>query len=162
MHTKEGLVIKILILGIGNELAGDDIVGIKAVREVAEIGPSNIDYKQISIGGLQLLEAILGYDKVLIVDSIETNSSQKRILKLIPEDFTNNTFLASPHDINFPTALEVGKKSVPNLMPKVIKIIGIEIPKQEVFSEEISEETMTKIPTLKKMIIEEIDQFLKE
>ncbi len=158
----EGIEIKILVLGIGNELAGDDIIGIKVVREVEEIGPSEIDYKQISTGGLQVLESILGYDKVLIVDSIETNSPNKRILKLSSNDFSKATFLASPHDVNFPTALEIGRKTSPELMPEVIRIIGIEIPVQENISDQVSEETMAKIPILKTMILEEINQFLRE
>ena len=153
---------KILVLGIGNELAGDDIIGIKAVREVEKIGPSGVDYIQISTGGLQILESILGYEKVLIVDSIETISPEKRILKLESEDFINATFLSSPHDINFPTALEIGKKTSPELMPKLMKIIGIEIPIQEYISEKVSEETIAKMPTLKKMILNEINQFLKK
>ena len=156
----EGTEIKILVLGIGNELAGDDIIGIKVVREVAEIGPSDIDYKQLSTGGLQLLETILGYDKVLIVDSIETNSPSRRILKIKTEDFSDATFLASPHDMNFPTALEIGRKSLPEMMPKVIRIIGIEIPVQETITDKVSEETLAKIPAIKKMILEEINQFL--
>ncbi|UCG03757.1 MAG: hydrogenase maturation protease [Candidatus Heimdallarchaeota archaeon] len=154
--------IKILVLGIGNELAGDDIIGITAVREVAKIGPADIDYKQLSTGGLQVLETMLGYDKVLIVDSVETTSPTKRILRLKSEDLNKATFLASPHDINFPTALEIGKKSLPELMPKVIRIIGIEIPIQENISDQVSEETMAKIPIIKKMILEDINYFLKE
>ncbi len=150
------------MLGIGNELAGDDIIGIKAVREVEEIGPSEIDYKQISTGGLQVLESILGYDKVLIVDSVETNSPNKRILKLNSKDFSKATFLASPHDVNFPTALEIGRRTSPELMPKVIRIIGIEIPVQEFITDEVSKETMEKIPMLTEMILEEINDYLKE
>ena len=150
------------MLGIGNELAGDDIIGIKAVREVEEIGPSEIDYKQISTGGLQVLESILGYDKVLIVDSVETNSPNKRILKLNSKDFSKATFLASPHDVNFPTALEIGRKTSPELMPKVIRIIGIEIPVQEFITDKVSKETMAKIPMIIEMILEEINDFLKE
>ncbi|MHA1976332.1 MAG: hydrogenase maturation protease [Candidatus Hodarchaeales archaeon] len=155
-------MIKILVLGIGNELAGDDIIGIKAVQEVSKIGPQTVDYKQISTGGLQILETMLGYDKVLIVDSVETSSPNKRILKLGANEFAEATFLASPHDINFPTAMEIGKKTVPELMPKVIRIIGIEIPIQEVITEEILPETIKKLPILKKMILEEINQFLDE
>lgn len=99
---------------------------------------------------------------MLIVDSIETNEQNKRILRLDSDDFNKATFLASPHDINFPTALEMGKKSLPDQMPKIIRIIGIEIPVQEYISEEVSEETKAKIPVLKGMILEEINQFLVE
>lgn len=153
---------KILLLGIGNEIAGDDVIGIKVVREVAKTGPKNVDYKQISTGGLQLVETMLGYDKVLIVDSIETNSPNKRILRFDSNNLKDTTFLTSPHDVNFPTALEIGKKTYPDLMPEVIKIIGIEIAIQEIFTEEITKETLEKIPQIKKMILEELNQFLKE
>ncbi len=157
-----GIEIRILVLGIGNELAGDDIIGIQVVREVAEIGPPEIDYKQISTGGLQILETILGYEKVLIVDSIETNSPNKRILKFNSNNLSDATFLTSPHDINFPTALEIGQKVLPDQMPKTIRIIGIEIPVQEIITDEISMETSAKIPTIKKLILDEINRFLRE
>jgi hydrogenase maturation protease len=156
------LKIRILVLGIGNEVAGDDIIGILAVREVAKIGPKNIDYKQISVGGLQLLETILGYDKVIIVDSIETDSPTKRILKLDPDEFNSATFLASPHDMNFPTALQLGKTVLPASMPEMLKIIGIEIPIQQDISENVTEETLVKLPLIKQMILEEIQLFLEE
>ncbi|MHA1968549.1 MAG: hydrogenase maturation protease [Candidatus Hodarchaeales archaeon] len=150
------------MLGIGNELAGDDVIGIKVVREVAEIGPAEIDYKQISVGGLQVLETILGYEKVLIIDSIETNLPNKRILKFDAENLSDATFLTSPHDVNFPTALEIGRKALPDQMPKIIIIIGIEIPVQEIITDQVSKETMAKIPKIKKMILDEINDFLKE
>lgn len=151
-----------MILGIGNELAGDDILGIEAVREASKIGPEGITYKQISTGGLQVLETMLGYKKVLIVDSIETDSSNRRILELNSNDFSDLTFLASPHDINFPTALEIGRKSVPELMPEIIKIIAIEIPIQIEISDQISEEARKKIPIIRDMILNQIQKFLEE
>ena len=119
-------------------------------------------YKQLSTGGLQVLEAILGYKKVLIVDSIETNSSDRGILELTPNDLSDSAILASPHDTNFPTALEIGKKSVPDLMPEIIKIIAIQIPIQTEISDQMSEETIKKIPVIKKMILNQIQQFLEE
>ncbi|MFW9779763.1 MAG: hydrogenase maturation protease [Candidatus Heimdallarchaeota archaeon] len=153
---------KILILGIGNELAGDDALGPRILREISEIGPPGIDYKQISSGGLLILESILGYEKVLIIDTIETDSLHKRILKITPEDFSNSTFLSSPHDVNFPTALELGKKTAIELMPDIIRIIGVEIPRQKEFSDQISAETQRKIPKIIKLVLEEIRYFLNE
>ncbi|MFW9855115.1 MAG: hydrogenase maturation protease [Candidatus Thorarchaeota archaeon] len=153
---------KILILGIGNELAGDDALGPRILREISEIGPPGIDYKQISSGGLLILESILGYEKVLIIDTIETDSPHKRILRITPEDFSNSTFLSSPHDINFPTALELGKRTASELMPGIVRIIGIEIPRQKEFSDQISAETQSKIPKIIKLVLEEIGFFLNE
>jgi hydrogenase maturation protease len=150
---------KILILGIGNELAGDDALGLRIVQDISEIGPPDIDYKQISSGGLLILETILGYDKVLIIDAIETDSQNKRVLRLSPDDFANTSFLSSPHDINFPTAMELGRKTASERMPNTIRIIAVEIPRQEEFSDKISLETQKKIPMVKKMVLEEIKNF---
>jgi hypothetical protein len=47
-------------------------------------------------------------------------------------------------------------------MPKIIIIIGIEIPVQEIITDQVSKETMAKIPKIKKMILDEINDFLKE
>jgi Ni,Fe-hydrogenase maturation factor len=74
----------------------------------------------------------------------------------------NATFLTSPHDVNFPTALEIGRRTLPDQMPKIIIIIGIEIPVQEIITDQVSKETIEKIPKIKKMILDEINDFLEE
>lgn len=151
-----------LVLGIGNEIAGDDAIGILAVKEVEKLGLFDVDFNYISTGGLQLLEALLGYDKVLIVDSVETETATREIRLLRPDDFFDKSFLASPHDVNFPTALKIGKKATPELMPKEIRIIAIEIPIQYEISDKISDETLKKLPLLKEKIIDELKDLLKK
>ena len=47
-------------------------------------------------------------------------------------------------------------------MPKIIRVIGIEIPVQEFFTEKVTEETLEKIPIIKKMVLEEITLLLGE
>ena len=54
---------------MGNPILGDDGVGIYTVRAVRERlkGRAGVDIKEASLGGLRLMEEILGYDKVIIV-----------------------------------------------------------------------------------------------
>ena len=64
---------------------------------------------------------------------------------LYSRKFTNATFLAFPHDISFLTALEIGRKNLSDILLKVIRIIGIEIPVQENITDKVSEDTIANI-----------------
>ena len=79
---------KTLVLGIGNPILGDDGVGFHIAQELAkEIKDENIDVKDTSAGGLNLLELIAGYDKLILIDAIMTeNGEAGEIYQLKPEE----------------------------------------------------------------------------
>ena len=57
-----------LVLGMGNLILGDDGVGLHIVQELAKrIEGEDIDVKDASIGGLSLLETLIGYGKAIII-----------------------------------------------------------------------------------------------
>ena len=60
-----------LVLGIGNTIMGDDGVGIYVARMVKDRTRSQADlqFKELGVSGFNLVEEILGYDEVIIVDS---------------------------------------------------------------------------------------------
>src|SRR5512142_1525276 len=71
------LTMRLLVLGLGNEFAGDDAVGVLAVRAVRDAAPNttgNIatDVVESAGSGLTLLEIFAGYDRAVVVDSIHT------------------------------------------------------------------------------------------
>ena len=52
---------KTLVLGMGNPILGDDGIGFYIAQELAkEINDENIDVKDTSVNGLNLLELIVG------------------------------------------------------------------------------------------------------
>jgi len=61
-----------LVLGLGNELAGDDAVGIVAARRVRERVDNEVDVVETSASGLALIELLSGYDRAVLVDAIRT------------------------------------------------------------------------------------------
>ena len=77
-----------LVLGIGNPILGDDGIGFHIAQELAkEIKDENIDVKDTSEDGLNLLELIVGYDKLIIIDAIMTEDEEVGgIYRLKPED----------------------------------------------------------------------------
>jgi hydrogenase maturation protease len=102
---------KALVLGIGNPILSDDGVGIRVAREVGKnLKDPHITVSETSTAGLSLLDSMVGYDKVIIIDAIQTKEGEAgRIYRMKPEDFSSAKRLSSPHQINLVTALELGK-----------------------------------------------------
>ncbi|MEM2900366.1 MAG: hydrogenase maturation protease [Thermoplasmata archaeon] len=154
---------KILVIGIGNPILGDDGLGIHAVRSISEEckGYKNLSFKEASIGGLGILEEILDYDKVIIIDAMVTGKhAVGEIKKLKVEDFSNTKHSTSPHDINFATALEIGKRSMPERIPKEISIYAVEVGNRNIynFSEELSPEIKESVKKVAKFVKKEIEE----
>ena len=64
---------KTLVLGLGNPILTDDGVGIHVVRALASHPlPPGVVLAEASLGGLRLLETILGYKQIVLVDAIQT------------------------------------------------------------------------------------------
>jgi hydrogenase maturation protease len=148
---------KTLVLGIGNPILSDDGVGIKVAREVGErLDDPQIIVSETSAAGLSLLDSIIGYDKLIIIDAIQTKKGRAgQIYRMKPEDFSFAKHLSSPHQINLVTALELGK--VLNLvMPKEITILAVEANDVSNFGERCTPEVERAIPEAVKMVLEEL------
>lgn len=151
-----------LILGIGNPILSDDGAGIFVARMLKEIINKkkefeNIHVDEISAGGLRLLDAILGYDSVILIDAIKTeNGKAGDVYKLDVDDFMDTLHTSSPHDVNFATALEIGRKSTPEKMPKDIIIYAVEVETVDEFSEQMTPEVEKAIPKVVEMILNDL------
>ena len=145
---------KTLVLGLGNSILSDDGVGIRVAHEVAnKLHNPQITISETSAAGLSLLDAIVDYDKVIIIDAIQTKKGKAgQIYRMKPEDFSFAKHLSSPHQINLVTALELGKML--NLaMPQEITIFAVEAKDIASFSEKCTPEVEQAIPEVVKMVL---------
>jgi len=148
---------KILVLGIGNPILSDDGVGIRVAQEVGKkLDDPQITVAETSAAGLSLLDSIVGYDKVIIIDAIQTEEGKAgQIYRMKPEDFSFAKHISSPHQINLVTALELGK--VLNLtMPQKISIFAVEAKDTTSFSEGCTPEVEQAIPEVVNMVLDEL------
>jgi hydrogenase maturation protease len=148
---------KTLVLGLGNPILSDDGVGISVAREVAnQLNDPQVTVSETSAAGLSLLDSIIGYDKVIIIDAIQTKEGHAgQIYRMGTEDFSLTKHSSSPHQINLVTALELGKML--NLaMPKKIPIFAVEAKDITTFSEKCTPEVEQAIPEVVKMVLEEL------
>jgi len=154
---------KTIILGVGNQILGDDGIGIHVTDELKKIVKNpNITIDDAITGGMNLLELILGYDKAIIVDAVKTNEGEVGDVKRIPLDNFSTMHSCNPHDVSLIEAIEVAKKMGEDRIPKEIIVIGIilkEIPCE--FGEKLSENVATAVPKAVEMTLNEIKKDIK-
>jgi hydrogenase maturation protease len=150
---------KTLVLGLGNSILSDDGVGIKVAHEVREkLNDPQITVAEASAAGLSLLDSIVGYDKVIIIDAIQTEKGRAgQIYRMGTEDFSLTKHFSSPHQINLATALELGKM-LDLAMPQKITVFAVEAKDITSFSEKCTPEVERAIPEAVKMVLKELNE----
>ena len=161
---------KILIVGLGNPILSDDAIGLYVVREIKDVLKSSdinqkhrIDIIEESVNSLELVEKFLGYDKVVIVDSLKTNKLPVgEIAKLTPKSFekANTRNISNPHDVDFYSAIRVLKEVFKKDVPSDITIYGIEVRNIHEFGEKLSPELSNKVNDYARLIVEDITKSL--
>lgn len=145
---------KTLVLGLGNTILSDDGVGIHVARLIKERLP-DIDVIEASAAGFRVVDEIIGYDKLILVDSIRTKNGQPgNYYKFGIEEFKSTLHHSSPHDMDMFSALELMKKHNADL-PNEIIIYAIEVEDIFTFSEQCTEKVAKVIPEITSIIINE-------
>lgn len=153
---------KILVVGLGNPILGDDGVGWSVAEAVGDSIPASSDRTQdievecFALGGLSLMEHLVGYDKAIIVDSIQTRDGvpgqvYRLTLDDLPDFSTGHTTAA--HDTSLQTAIRLGRTMGIDL-PEEIALIGIEAKHVYDFSEELSPSVAAAVPEAVRAVLD--------
>jgi len=146
----------LLVIGLGNPIMGDDGVGIYVVRLLREnLTGAGVEFKELSLGGLRLVEELLGYERVFIIDSVASDGDPGEISELTPEQLKDSQYTGSPHGTNFATALELYRKLATQELPKTIRIFTIGINPEYTFNERLT-------PRVQKAALELVTSVTKE
>lgn len=139
---------KILILALGNEIMGDDGAGMKVLSMLEDNYKEKADSVKLYSAGFNLLDVIEGYEKLLILDTINTeNGNIGEIYEIEPSYFKTH-FNSSSHYAGLPEIINIAQKLELNI-PKEIKILAINIKSNNLLYEGLSEEIEKKLPHLK-------------
>jgi hydrogenase maturation protease len=141
---------KTLVLGLGNPILTDDGVGIHVVRAAASrCSPVNgVVFVEASAGGLRLLDLLAGYDRVILVDAIQTGNGQPgQIHRLGPGDLQTSLHSGSTHDLSLSGALDLGRRLGMELpRDKGLTILAVEVEDVLTFGETCSPAVTRAIP----------------
>jgi len=148
----------VLVIGLGNPILGDDGVGWRVAQEVdARTGRADrVEVDCVSVGGLSLMERMLGYSRVILVDSIQTGiSPEGAVCALSLEDLRNPGLghSASAHDASLITALQTAK-AMGAAVPLRVDIVAIEARSCHEFSEELSPRIAAAVPLAARTVLD--------
>jgi len=149
--------VKILVLGVGNPILSDDGVGIHVARALKEKKLTGVVVEELAASGLELLDMVVGHDEVIIVDAIQTKDGKPGdFYQLEEKDFEKSIHGSSPHGINIATALALGRKIVPEKMPKKVLFVAVEADDIVNVSEKLTENVQKAVPRVLELITREI------
>ncbi|MBM2816593.1 MAG: vhtD [Ignavibacteria bacterium] len=138
---------KIIVLGFGNDILGDDGVALEALDIIKSKCSSEIEFQSIFGGGLEILDYIEGKDKLLVIDSVASQNDPKGTVVELSLDHYKFNYADSPHYVGIPDAIRIAKElNIP--IPDDIKIIATEIAPQFEIKKGLSKEVEASIPEI--------------
>ena len=152
---------RVLVVGLGNPILGDDGVGWRVADEVSrQLADSHVEVDRLALGGLSLMERLVGYDEVIIVDAIQTEGGQigevsRYDLNALPDLSAGHT--TAVHDTSLQTALTLGRQMGVKL-PEHIQIVAVEAARVYDFSDEMTPAVATAVPLAVQLVLEIVQE----
>jgi hydrogenase maturation protease len=155
---------KTLVVGLGNPILTDDGVGVKVALAVeallAVAKKEDIKVTEASVGGLRLMEMMIGYDRVILIDALVSRNGNQpgTVHRLTLDDLRTispTQHSASAHDTSLVTALETGRCLGLHL-PAEIVIYAIDVENVTDFSDEPTAAVADAIPRAAATVLSEL------
>ena len=122
---------RLLVMGFGSPLRGDDMVGVLAIRRLRELGcwPEGVELVDGGVRGIDLLARIADYDRVILLDSMmcgENEGEVGDVFHLPLETVRPRTkAVASLHHFDLGSVLRLGEALDLRLPPVELVVMRI-------------------------------------
>jgi hydrogenase maturation protease len=147
-----------VVLGMGNPILTDDSVGVRLARDVASYvaGRPGVDVvEECSVGGLNLLDLLTGYDRAVILDAIHTRDGEPGDCYAFTATALRATVnLSNVHDANVATALALGRR-LGHRLPRDedIHVFAVEVADDLTFGTELSGDLAPHYPACRRLVL---------
>jgi len=144
----------VLVLCLGNDILRDDGVA-WAVASALEAEPiesrtpnpesRSFTVKRSALSGFYLLDELSGWERVLVVDAVQTGRHPPGTVLSFPFEALGTDAGPSPHAVGLPTVIRLGRQSgVP--LPSWIHIVAIEADDMVSFVEGLTPAVEAAVP----------------
>lgn len=149
---------KTIVLGVGNPILQDDGVGLHVIEALRQrLTNPLVTVETASTGGMNLLDMIRGYEKVILIDAVKQNDCKPgEVKRFLLSDF-HSVHSCNPHDVSLSEALHVAEQLGEKHLPLKIILIGITVKNTYEFGEHLSNEVSSAIPTAVNLVLEELN-----
>lgn len=151
---------KVLVLGIGNVLMGDEGVGVRVVDELSDSSlPDGVEILDGGVGSFLLLEPMQSADKVILIDACIDGAEAGEVQRLRPRYSTDYPKTLTAHDIGLKDLLDafhlVGDG------PPDVTLFAVSIPPLQDMRIELSAPVSAAVPRIAELVRREVDLALK-
>lgn len=168
---------KTLVLGLGNPILTDDGVGVRVAEAVRAALPpgSPVEVSEAGVGGLELMERLLGYERVILIDALyhpngtvpagEPSAARPgrnpgTIHRMELDDLRRispTQHSASAHDTSLVTALEMAERMGFDI-PQMLVIYAVDVENIIDFGEEPTPAVAAAIPEVTGAVLKELEK----
>ncbi|MDE3249040.1 MAG: hydrogenase maturation protease [Bacteroidota bacterium] len=142
---------KILVLGIGNYLMGDEGIGVHLAERLQQELMPGVDVVDGGTGGFHLLGLFEGYDTIILADATLDDNPPGTIRCIHPRFASDFPKAMSTHDIGLKDM--VGALQLLNKMPRIfLYVVSIESLQQQGVT--LTAPLQHALPLLKDMVLD--------
>jgi len=147
----------VLIVGVGNPLARDEGVGIRAVERLRETDlPAGVRVLDAGTDLLAVIPQLAEADRVILIDAVRAGRPPGTIYRMTLEDLLarakDGPEWRSAHDLTLPAAVRLAQAAGVTLPPTVV--FGVE-PKEVALGEGLTPEVEAVLPALVEKVLAE-------
>ena len=114
-----------LVLALGNWYQQDDAIALVMLERLKQSPIPSVKFKATEEAGLSLLDYLVGYEQVILIDAMISSGVEGKVHILKPDDFHIHA-AAAWHQMGIPEILQIGKElKLP--MPRSVYLIGITV-----------------------------------
>ena len=146
-----------IIIGLGNPILTDDAVGPAVARLVHErLNDPNAELREVAVGGIELVELLVGYDKAIVIDAIKTDRGRVGDCCLVDlEGSTSTRRTGMTHEVGLLEGLEFARRAGLE-MPDYLCVYAVEVADPFTFSETMTPEVQAAVrPAAEHILAEE-------
>jgi hydrogenase maturation protease len=145
---------KILVLGIGNVLMGDEGVGVHAIRYLQSLPlPDHVELLDGGTGALVLLEQMERAARIVLIDATIDGACPGTVQRLTPRYSSDYPKTLTAHDIGLKDLLDVfylsGKR------PEIV-LFAVSIGSLQEMTMELSPEVAGQLPRIADSVMAEV------
>ncbi len=141
-----------LVLGLGNELAGDDSVGVLVARAARRELDGLADVVESSASGLALIEVLAGYERAVVVDAIATGRTPPGTVTEMGLDQVGRVVAPSTHQAGLPELAEVARR-LGLSFPSRTRVLAVEVVDPYTLGGPLSEPVADAVPGLVRRVV---------
>jgi hydrogenase maturation protease len=153
--------VRVLVLGLGNDMAGDDAVGVLVARTVRRSVAGKADVRESSASGMALIEVFAGYDRAVVIDSVRTGRDPPGTVTELPLAGIGPVVAPSLHHAGLPELAAVAERLGLGF-PAETRVLAVEVIDPYTFGGSLSKPVADAVGEAAVRVLDHIERWAEE